>query len=68
MKHLKIIKGDATPEEIAAVTVALAAQAGRSMSTSESAQAPKSWSNPAHRMRKQLPGGQGAWRSSALPR
>ncbi|MEU4829678.1 acyl-CoA carboxylase subunit epsilon [Streptosporangium sp. NPDC023615] len=68
MKHLKIIKGDATPEEVAAVVIALSSQAGPSIPASESAQTPKSWSNHAHGMRKQLPNGQGAWRSSALPR
>ncbi|MFI6506768.1 acyl-CoA carboxylase subunit epsilon [Streptosporangium sp. NPDC050855] len=68
MNHLKIIKGDATPEEIAAVVIALSAQAGPPIPASQDPQTPKSWSNHAHHMRKALPIGQGAWRSSALPR
>ncbi|WP_329090341.1 MULTISPECIES: acyl-CoA carboxylase subunit epsilon [unclassified Streptosporangium] len=68
MRHLKIIKGDATPEEIAAVVIALSTRAAPASPASKAPQTSKSWSNHSHRMRKVLPVGQGAWRSSALPR
>ncbi|MEU4536101.1 acyl-CoA carboxylase subunit epsilon [Streptosporangium sp. NPDC023825] len=68
MRHLKIIKGDATPEEIAAVVIALSTRAAPASPASKASQTSKSWSNHSHRMRKALPVGQGAWRSSTLPR
>ncbi|MEV0751224.1 acyl-CoA carboxylase subunit epsilon [Streptosporangium sp. NPDC050280] len=68
MRHLKIIKGDATLEEIAAVVIALSARATPANPAQKTPQTSKSWSNPSDRMRKALPVGQGAWRSSALPR
>ncbi|MFF3440418.1 acyl-CoA carboxylase subunit epsilon [Streptosporangium sp. NPDC002721] len=68
MRHLKIIKGDATPEEIAAVVIALSTRAAPASPAPKAPQTSKSWSNHSHRMRKALPTGQGAWRSSALPR
>jgi len=68
MRHLKIIKGDATPEEIAAVVIALSARAAATNPLQKTSQTSKSWSNPSYRVRKTLPVGQGAWRSSALPR
>ncbi|WP_433373342.1 acyl-CoA carboxylase subunit epsilon [Streptosporangium sp. CA-115845] len=68
MRHLKIVKGDATPEEIAALVIALSAHTAAATSGPKVLQTPKSWSNHSHGMRKHLPTGQGAWRSSALPR
>ncbi|WP_425582040.1 acyl-CoA carboxylase subunit epsilon [Streptosporangium fragile] len=68
MSHLKIIKGDATPEEIAAVVIALSTRAARTTAAAKSPQEPGNWRNPSHRMRKHLVTGQGAWRASALPR
>ncbi|WP_084779569.1 acyl-CoA carboxylase subunit epsilon [Planobispora rosea] len=65
MTHLKIINGNATPEEIAAVVIALAS---RTIPPTKAVQKPKNWRNPAHYQRKPLPFGQGAWRSSGLPR
>ncbi|WP_425566555.1 acyl-CoA carboxylase subunit epsilon [Planomonospora alba] len=64
MTHLKIIRGDATPEEITALVVALAS---RAVPEAKVPQKQENWRNPAHRMRKPLPTGQGAWRSSGLP-
>ncbi|GIH89637.1 acyl-CoA carboxylase subunit epsilon [Planobispora siamensis] len=64
MSHLKIVHGDATPEEIAALVIALAS---RSASPAKDPQKSENWRNPAHQMRKQLPTGQHAWRSSRLP-
>ncbi|MBG0813409.1 acyl-CoA carboxylase subunit epsilon [Planomonospora sp. ID82291] len=65
MTHLKIVRGDATAEEVAALILALAA---RSTSPVKVTQKSENWRNPAHRMRKAFPFGQGAWRSSGLPR
>ncbi|MET8332438.1 acyl-CoA carboxylase subunit epsilon [Streptosporangium canum] len=65
MTHLKIVHGDATQEEIAALVIALAS---RAVPAAKAVRKPEIWRNPAHRMRKPLPVGQGAWRSSALPR
>ncbi|WP_433252091.1 acyl-CoA carboxylase subunit epsilon [Streptosporangium sp. CA-135522] len=65
MTHLKIVHGDATEEEVAALVIALASRvtpAAKAVLKSEN------WRNPAHHMRKPLPVGQGAWRSSGLPR
>ncbi|WP_184538595.1 acyl-CoA carboxylase subunit epsilon [Streptosporangium becharense] len=67
MRHLKIIKGDATPEEIAAVVIALSAHAAR-IAAIKAPQKAEYWRNPSHHMRKPLATGQGAWRASALPR
>ncbi|GAA3444261.1 acyl-CoA carboxylase subunit epsilon [Planomonospora venezuelensis] len=65
MSHLKIVRGDATPEEIAALVVALAS---RAVPQAKAVQTQENWRNPSYRMRKSIPIGQGAWRSSGLPR
>ncbi|MBG0827983.1 acyl-CoA carboxylase subunit epsilon [Planomonospora sp. ID67723] len=65
VSHLRIVRGDATPEEIAALVVALAS---RATPQAEAVRKQANWHNPSHRMRKSLPTGQGAWRSSGLPR
>ncbi|MFF5211433.1 acyl-CoA carboxylase subunit epsilon [Streptosporangium sp. NPDC000396] len=65
MTHLKIVRGDATQEEIAALVIALTS---RAIPVAKATQKQETWRNPSHRMRKPLPVGQGAWRSSALPR
>ncbi|MEV8637960.1 acyl-CoA carboxylase subunit epsilon [Streptosporangium sp. NPDC051023] len=65
MTHLKIVHGDATQEEIAALVVALAS---RAVPAVKAPPKQENWRDPAHRMRKYLPTGQGAWRSSGLPR
>ncbi|MFI9431114.1 MULTISPECIES: acyl-CoA carboxylase subunit epsilon [Streptosporangium] len=65
MTHLRIVRGDATQEEIAALVIALASQADPAP---KAVRKTGTWRNPTHRMRKPLPIGQGAWRSSGLPR
>ena len=63
---LRVVKGDATPEEVAALVTVIAALGS---SAAEQKQEPRSaWADPAHRMRTTLPHGPGAWRSSGLPR
>ncbi|WP_449065561.1 acyl-CoA carboxylase subunit epsilon [Planomonospora algeriensis] len=65
MTHLKIVRGDATPEEVAALVLALASHRAPPIKVTQKSE---NWRNPAHRMRKPFPVGQGAWRSSQLPR
>lgn len=62
---LKVIRGDATPEEIA-VLVALAAARGGETKTA--ARQRSLWSSPGRQTRPSLRPGNGAWRASTLPR
>ena len=60
------IRGDASPEEVAAIVAVLAAVGGSAPATEKP---PRSeWASPARRMRTPLPHGPGAWRASALGR
>jgi hypothetical protein len=67
--YLRIVRGDAGPEEIAALLAALAATASDETAgrpapvTSE-----ERWRDPAGRLRRELPHGPGAWRGAFLPR
>ena len=62
---LRVVKGDATPEEVAALVAVIAALGS---GPAERKPKPRStWADPAHRMRTTLPPGPGAWRSSGLP-
>ncbi|MEQ4715275.1 acyl-CoA carboxylase subunit epsilon [Nonomuraea sp. B19D2] len=65
---LRIVRGDATPEEIAALVAVLAA---RQSSRTEPEKSPEprrqTWRNPARGMRKPVVPGKSAWRMSALP-
>jgi len=61
---LRVVRGDPTPQELAALVAVLA---------SSSAPAPAArpvpvWNTPARMHRHVLPHGPGGWRSSALPR
>jgi len=62
---LRIINGDATAEEVAAVVAVFAALGG-------GAEPPRrrtpEWSAPHRKVRVTLPHGRGGWRSSGLPR
>ncbi|GIH21983.1 hypothetical protein Aph01nite_02930 [Acrocarpospora phusangensis] len=70
LNQLRIVRGDASPEEIAALLVALSAAPP---SQPEAVPTRQSWRDPARRMRGATgPGGAwrpgpGAWRASALP-
>jgi hypothetical protein len=61
---LRIVKGDATPEEVAALVAVIA-------SMSVVAPAPpkprSTWAHPARGLRPVLRHGPGAWRASGLP-
>jgi hypothetical protein len=60
---LRVVRGDATPEELAALVAVLTA---RSQGGGEPVAAERSaWGRPL--MRKPLTPGPGAWRRSALP-
>ncbi|MGW3342882.1 acyl-CoA carboxylase subunit epsilon [Nonomuraea rubra] len=62
---LRIVRGDATPEEIAALAAVLASRHAEP----EAARTPgrQTWRNPARAMRKPVAPGKSAWRMSALP-
>ncbi|WP_219465639.1 acyl-CoA carboxylase subunit epsilon [Nonomuraea rhizosphaerae] len=62
--HLRIVRGDATPEELAALVAVLAT---RRAAPEPPARRPQTWRNPARTMRKPLAPGKSAWRMSALP-
>jgi hypothetical protein len=63
---LTIIKGDATPEELAAL-VAVVAAFGAGGAAPPRSRASE-WSAHHRKTRVSLPHGPGGWRSSALPR
>ncbi|MFI9572268.1 acyl-CoA carboxylase epsilon subunit [Microbispora rosea] len=65
---LSIVRGDATPEETAALVAALAARAAAGAARPAAPRSsPGNWRNPAHRLRVGLPHGPGAWRGAFLP-
>jgi acyl-CoA carboxylase epsilon subunit len=63
---LRVVRGDATPEEIAALVAVLAARSG-----GEAPAPPRSvkntWSDRSRLLRRPLATGPGAWRASGLP-
>ena len=62
---LRVVKGDATPEELAAL-VAVVASLGNG---GEPPRRPApEWSAHHRKLRRSLPHGPGGWRSSGLPR
>ena len=62
---LRILRGDATPEEVAALVAVIASMSG---GTAPAKPQPRStWADPARRMRTTLPHGPGAWRASGMP-
>ena len=63
---LFLIKGTATAEEVAALTVVLQGIAAASVPVEEPVRS--EWAAPRRRVRTTYPAGPGGWRSSALPR
>ncbi|MET8005753.1 acyl-CoA carboxylase subunit epsilon [Nonomuraea glycinis] len=63
--HLRIVRGDATPEEIAALVAVLAVR--RAQPPPPPPRQSRTWRNPARTMRNPLAPGKSAWRMSALP-
>jgi hypothetical protein len=62
---LRIVRGNPTPEETAAVTVVLLAAAG---STEKPVPKRRRWADPAYRLRAPLRPGPDAWIRSVQPR
>jgi acyl-CoA carboxylase epsilon subunit len=66
---LLVIKGDASAEEVAALTAVLQAMAAAGAAPAEGRRKPRSeWSAHHRRMSRPLVAGPGAWRASGLPR
>jgi hypothetical protein len=65
---LRLVRGDATPEEIAAIIAVLAAAGGGGEADDAAAGRRTSrWADPGARARAPVQHGPGAWRGSALP-
>jgi hypothetical protein len=64
---LRVIRGDATPEEIAAVVAAVLSAAAAAASEPPSRPAPSAWAARSRLVRRPVHPGPGAWRRSALP-
>jgi hypothetical protein len=62
---LRVVRGDATPEELAAL-VAVVAALGNGGGEPPRRRTPE-WSAHHRKMRRSLPHGRGGWRSSGLP-
>ncbi|MEV7803943.1 acyl-CoA carboxylase subunit epsilon [Microbispora sp. NPDC088329] len=66
--YLSVVRGDATPEETAALVIALTARAAtRGAPPAAPGTSTGNWRNPAHRLRLGLPHGPGAWRRAFFP-
>jgi Acyl-CoA carboxylase epsilon subunit len=63
---LRVVRGDASPEEIAALVAVLASRAAVADVAPEPARS--AWSDRSAVLRRPVFPGPGAWRSSALPR
>ncbi len=64
---LRVIRGDATPEEIAALVAVLAMRAAGDEAPGPDRSAPGFWADRASQLRRPLSPGPGAWRRSSLP-
>ena len=63
---LRLIRGSASPEELAAVVAVLASRGGGGEEPEPPAAEPSLWAAPA--LRGPLSHGPGAWKASGLPR
>jgi acyl-CoA carboxylase epsilon subunit len=63
---LRVVRGDATPEEIAALVAVLAARGGDE-APSQPRSVNNTWSDRSRLLRRPLATGPGAWRNSGLP-
>jgi acyl-CoA carboxylase epsilon subunit len=61
---LRVVRGDPTPEELAALLVVLATRAA---AVSDSPPPRSAWNAPARLVRRPVAHAPGGWRSSALP-
>lgn len=66
---LRVIKGNPTDEELAALVTVLAARA-QAVQAANAERPPRrsAWSDRVRTLRQPLPHGPGAWRASGLPR
>jgi len=62
-----VVRGDATPEEIAALAVVLLARAAETEAPGPARSVNNAWSDRSRLLRRPLSPGPGAWRRSALP-
>ena len=63
---LRLVRGDASPEEVAALLAVLSA-ASAGDDTGPATRHTSQWSSPARAVRRPLTPGPGAWRASAWP-
>jgi hypothetical protein len=61
----RVVSGQPTEDELAAVTVLLLAAAGSAGAAPSPVPQGGGWADPAYRLRRPLPPGPGAWRASA---
>ena len=64
---LRVIRGEPTADELAAVVVVLTARAAESDGQPAPRRPQSEWAAKSRQMRPQLTPGPGAWRASALP-
>jgi hypothetical protein len=64
---LRVVRGEPTEHELAALVSVLAARAAARASAVDTPAHPSAWGAPAARLRRPVYPGQGAWRRSALP-
>jgi hypothetical protein len=65
---LAVVKGDATPEEVAALVAVLQSVAARGVAPEPRRRPRSEWAAPHRGMRATFPSGPGGWRSSSMPR
>jgi hypothetical protein len=65
---VRVVKGDSTPEELAAVTAVIAAKLAARAEQPASADRVSDWSSYWRAVRAPAQHGPGRWRASALPR
>jgi hypothetical protein len=66
--HLRVVRGDATPEELAALVAVLVARAAAARARPVPQQPVSGWRDRRRGVRAPLPHGPGSWRASAWPR
>jgi hypothetical protein len=64
---LRVIRGDATPDEIAAVVAVLLSRPGGAGAPPPARPAPSAWADRSRLLRRPVHPGPDAWRRSALP-
>ena len=64
---LRVVRGDATPEEIAALVAVLLARSADAEAPGPARSVSDAWSDRSRQLRPPLFPGPGAWRRSALP-